>query len=128
MLDFHYLRLSILLLLNIPKWKIYRKVWEESFKLYNLLQQTVTAFNQDMGITSYVFAHLNPTNYMEGIPDHQSGSKLINRCPGVLSPELYKFCATPIGRESAIIEGKILFTRVGCDACHRPTLKLVSHP
>lgn len=95
---------------------------------YNLLQQTVTAFNQDMGITS-TYLPLNPTNYMEGIP-------------GITNPEVndqsidalvfyLQTLQVPVQRnreESAIIEGKILFTRVGCDACHRPTLKTGQSP
>ncbi len=91
---------------------------------YSLLQQTVTAYQQDIGITS-VFLPDNPVNPEDGVhPVTASG-------PEVTEDEInavvfyLQTLKTPIRRnrsDAEVLRGETLFSQAGCGGCHRPTL------
>lgn len=97
---------------------------------YNLLQQTVGAFNQDMGITT-TFMPMNPFNYLDGM----------YYAPGI-EPELpdqsvnatvfyMKTLQAPIQRnqnDPKVQYGKTIFNNIGCESCHKQTLKTSFSP
>jgi CxxC motif-containing protein (DUF1111 family) len=85
---------------------------------YNLLQQTVNAYNQDIGITS----SFSPIDIYTGL---------------TISPEIpdqtvrnvvfyLQALKAPIQRNQGnteVIQGKNLFIETGCESCHKQTLK-----
>lgn len=87
-------------------------------QVYDLLQQTATAYNQDIGITSY----FEPFDTYSG---------------DLLSPEIdrqtisevvfyLKTLKAPIPRNQDnpdVKAGKILFSQINCAGCHKPSLK-----
>lgn len=86
--------------------------------VYNLLHQTVEALNQDIGITSIY----NPV-------DQWSGHSIE---PEILASEIHDLVfylqtlKAPIQRnpeDQNIKEGKSIFKTIGCESCHRETLK-----
>jgi CxxC motif-containing protein (DUF1111 family) len=92
---------------------------------YNLHQQTVSAFNNDMGVTSF-FLPNNPTNHLAGtnpIPDGdpEVDNKTINATIIYLQA-----LQAPIQRnqqDEQVKKGKDLFVSIGCESCHKQTLK-----
>ncbi len=91
---------------------------------FNLHQQTVQAFNQDMGITT-TYLPQNPFNYQQGTQTHPTGDPDISD-QSVNGVVFYlKVLQAPIPRNSndaAIQLGKQLFVQIGCEACHKETL------
>lgn len=91
--------------------------------VYDLLQQTVNAYNQDMGITS-VFEPLDVYTNLEIDPEVS--------IPTVNNVVFYlKSLKAPIQRspqDSEILKGSTLFNQIGCENCHRQTLKTSSSP
>lgn len=83
---------------------------------YDLLQQTATAYNQDIGITS----SFEPVDTHSGLVfDPEVSNQTINDVVFYL-----KALKAPEPRpESNSIEGKQLFTTIGCSKCHRPEMK-----
>jgi CxxC motif-containing protein (DUF1111 family) len=84
---------------------------------YDLLQQTATAYNQDIGITS---TYETDDTYT-GLPiDPEVGNQT------VLDVVFYlKTLKAPIRRnqtDADIISGKQIFTGIGCAKCHTPQL------
>lgn len=87
---------------------------------YDLLQQTVQAYNQDIGITST----FEPT-------DTYSGNEID---PEISNQEIQnvvfylKTLKAPVQRkaDSDVLSGKQLFLNVGCGNCHRPEMKTAS--
>lgn len=92
---------------------------------HNLHQQVVGAFNNDMGITSS-FLPKNPINYLAGtnsIPggDPELSDETIN---GVVF--YTQVLQTPIQRnqtDATVKQGENVFKQIGCEACHKQTLK-----
>ena len=86
--------------------------------VYNLLQQTVTAYNQDIGITS-VFNPLDVYSLKEIDPEIPTNT--------VHDVVFYlQTLKTPIQRnqnDATVQYGKNIFTQIGCVSCHKPTLK-----
>jgi CxxC motif-containing protein (DUF1111 family) len=86
--------------------------------VYNLLQQTVNAYNQDIGITSAfepndVYSHLDI--------DPEIATKTINDVVFYLQT-----LKAPVQRDqndTAVMAGKQLFIGINCAGCHRPALK-----
>lgn len=92
---------------------------------YNLVQQTVGAYNNDMGLTT-TFLPNNPFNYLEGTTSTPVGD--IEISDKSLNSNLFylQVLQTPIQRNqtnSEVIKGKDIFIQIGCEACHRQTLK-----
>ncbi|MFM9944622.1 MAG: di-heme oxidoredictase family protein [Bacteroidia bacterium] len=86
--------------------------------IYNLLQQSVTAYNQDIGITS-IFNPLDSWS-LKNIEPEVSTNKLNDV---VFYLETLK---APIQRnqnDPDIQAGKFIFMQIGCSSCHKPNLK-----
>lgn len=84
---------------------------------YDLLHQTVSAYNQDIGITS-LFDPIDPFSGLE--EDPEISTQTLNQVVFYL-----KTLKAPIPRnqmDSDVIAGKELFQSVQCAACHTPTL------
>lgn len=85
---------------------------------YNLFHQTVTAYNQDIGITS-VFNPLDAYSLKEIDPEIPTST--INDVVFYLQT-----LKAPIQRnqdDPDVIEGKKIFMNIGCSSCHKTTLK-----
>lgn len=84
---------------------------------YDLLQQSATAYNQDMGITS--FYEPNDTYTGQPIDPEVSNQKVLNVV------FYLKTLKAPIQRnqnDEDAIAGKQIFTNTGCAKCHIPSL------
>lgn len=85
---------------------------------FNLLQQTVTAYNQDMGITS----SFNPVDVYSGLTiDAEVSDKTVRDVVAYL--QLLK---APIQRNphhEQVQRGSQLFRQINCSGCHVPQLK-----
>jgi CxxC motif-containing protein (DUF1111 family) len=89
----------------------------------NLLHQTVSAYSQDMGITSdYDFNEpaINglPYPYFDNVPDPEIGNSTINNVVFYL-----RTLKAPIQRDQnnqEVLEGKSLFMAINCGKCHTP--------
>jgi CxxC motif-containing protein (DUF1111 family) len=86
--------------------------------VYNLTQQTVNAYNQDIGITSAY----SPYDVYSGLEtDPEVSTQTINDVVFYLQT-----LKAPIQRnqsKGSVIEGKDVFIQIGCEGCHRQTLK-----
>jgi CxxC motif-containing protein (DUF1111 family) len=86
--------------------------------VYNLLQQTANAFNQDMGVTS-VYEPIDPYTHLEADPE--VGNTNIQKVVFYLQT-----LQTPIQRtpnDANVLKGNELFIKIGCNGCHKETLK-----
>lgn len=85
--------------------------------VYNLLQQTANAYNQDIGITS-IFEPYDAYSNLE--IDPEVSTQTVNDVVLYL-----KALKAPIQRwkdSDLIVTGKNLFVQLGCEKCHRQTL------
>lgn len=85
---------------------------------YNLMHQTVNAYNQDMGITS----NYAPKDVYTGIDiDPEVSNSTVQNVVFYLQT-----LKAPIQRDAAnteVIKGKNIFTQINCSGCHTPQLK-----
>ncbi|WP_142784374.1 di-heme oxidoredictase family protein [Changchengzhania lutea] len=83
---------------------------------YDLLHQTVSAYNQDMGITST----FEPIDTYSGLEvDPEVSNNAVNDVVFYL-----KTLKAPIQRdEDNVFSGKNIFSEIKCASCHKPTLK-----
>lgn len=85
---------------------------------YNLLHQTVNAYNQDMGITSF----FNPVDVYSGLEiDPEVSIQKIHDVVFYLHT-----LKAPIQRnpdDPQVIQGTNIFNQINCAACHIPNLK-----
>lgn len=87
-------------------------------QVYDLLHQTATAYNQDIGITSYFEPY-----------DTYSGDKLAPEIDRQTINDVVFYLKTlkaPIPRNQDhpdVQAGKQLFSQINCTGCHKPTLK-----
>lgn len=87
-------------------------------RVYDLLQQTADAYNQDIGITSYY----EPIDTYSGdvLPeeiDRQTISDVVFYLKTLKAPE-------PRNQDHPDVQaGKALFAQINCVGCHKPTLK-----
>ncbi|MEP7108195.1 MAG: di-heme oxidoredictase family protein [Ferruginibacter sp.] len=85
---------------------------------YNLLHQTVNAYNQDIGIATY----FEPKDVYSGLDiDPEIPTATVNNVLFYLQT-----LKAPIQRnqgDAAVIQGKDLFVQAGCENCHKQTLK-----
>jgi CxxC motif-containing protein (DUF1111 family) len=85
---------------------------------YDLLQQTVRAYNQDIGITSL----FEPFDAYTGLEiDPEVSSKTVHDVVFYLKTLKAPIQRTPDNPE--IQSGKSLFLEIGCESCHKKTLK-----
>jgi CxxC motif-containing protein (DUF1111 family) len=85
---------------------------------YDLLQQTASAYNQDMGITSTY----EPYDTYSGL---ETDPEVSNQ---VLQDVVFylRTLKAPVARrqnDPAVIEGRKIFSAIGCQKCHTPELK-----
>lgn len=85
---------------------------------YNLLHQTVNAYNQDIGITST----FQPKDVYSGLNiDPEVSDVTIHNVVFYLQT-----LKTPIQRnqnDAEVVQGKNIFIQAGCESCHKQTLK-----
>jgi len=85
---------------------------------YNLLHQTVNAYNQDIGITS----SFDPVDaYTRMVIDPEISTLTVNNVVFYLQT-----LKAPIQRDagnSEVETGRKLFEKINCSGCHKPTLK-----
>lgn len=85
--------------------------------VYNLLQQTVSAYHQDIGVAS-VF---EPYDIYSGLEcDPEISTQTINQVVFYLQTLKAPIQRTPDHPD--VVAGKALFQEVGCGSCHRSTL------
>lgn len=85
---------------------------------YNLLHQTVNAYNQDIGITSYY----QPRDVYSGAEiDPEISTATVNNV--VFYLQTLKIPVQRNQNDAAVIQGKELFIQAGCESCHKQTLK-----
>lgn len=86
--------------------------------VYDLLQQTVNAYNQDMGVNS-TYEHYNTYNGLDVDPEITNNT--------ALDVVFYlKTLKAPIQRnqnDADVIAGKQLFLNISCGKCHTPQLQ-----
>ncbi len=91
--------------------------------IYDLLQQTVEAYNEDIGITS----SFEPVDVYTG---HTIEAEVSDNT--IMDLVFYlKTLKAPIQRtrdDNEIIEGKTIFTGIGCTRCHLPELETGPSP
>ena|SRR6218665_2712335 len=91
--------------------------------VYDLLQQTVDAFAQDMGIASL----FNPIDVYSGLEiDPEVSTQTVHDIVAYLQT-----LKAPIQRtqnDAQIIEGKNIFNQINCASCHKPTLQTAYSP
>lgn len=89
----------------------------------NLMQQTVNAYNQDIGITSAY----EPYDVYSGLEtDPEVSTQTINDVVFYLQT-----LKAPIQRsqtKASVIAGKELFIQIGCERCHKQTLRTGDSP
>ena len=86
----------------------------------DLLQQTVNAYNQDMGITSE-FSPIEPaingiTSYGDKVPDPEVSTNTIRNL--VFYLKTLKVPEPRNTNDPEVIKGKELFISIGCNKCH----------
>ena len=90
---------------------------------YNLLHQTVNAYNQDIGITST----FQPKDVYSGLHiDPEVSDQTIHNVVFYLQT-----LKAPVQRnqnDAEVIQGKSLFMQTGCESCHKQTLKTGTSP
>ena len=91
--------------------------------VYDLFQQTVNAYNQDMGITS-TFEHFNTYDGQDSDPEvtNQTVQDVVFYLQTLKAPIQRE------QKEAKIVSGRSIFTTVGCDRCHTPELKTGEFP
>ena len=86
--------------------------------VYDLLQQTATAYNQDMGITSL----FEPVDVYSGLEiDPEVSTKTVHDVVFYVKTLKAPIQRTPNDQE--VVNGKNMFLEIGCESCHKQTLK-----
>jgi CxxC motif-containing protein (DUF1111 family) len=105
----------------IPKGQFYIHRFGKKASAYSLFHQTVNAYNQDIGITSTY----NPQDVYSG---KQTDPEIRNSAIHAVVFYLQTLKA-PVPRNQdnpSVIKGKSLFLQIGCESCHKQTLKTTS--
>lgn len=91
--------------------------------VYDLFQQTVNAYNQDMGITS-TFEHYNTYDGQDSDPEitNQTVQDVVFYLQTLKAPIQRR------QNDDNIAKGKQLFLTIGCDKCHTPQLQTGDFP
>ncbi|HEX8059535.1 MAG TPA: di-heme oxidoredictase family protein [Cyclobacteriaceae bacterium] len=88
-----------------------------------LLQQSAAAYNEDMGITNFIFQKESSFGQSQGISDIKYDvTDSLLQCVSFYIRTL----AVPARRnanDAQVIQGKAMFLRAGCASCHTPRLK-----
>ncbi|MBN4085053.1 c-type cytochrome [Flavobacteriaceae bacterium AH-315-B10] len=102
---------------SIPQNEKYISRFGKKGAVYDLLQQTSGAYNQDMGVTS-LFEPIDPFSGLEQDPEVSTQS--INDVVFYL-----KTLKAPLRRDEdnpEVIAGEQIFSQIQCASCHMPTL------
>lgn len=88
-----------------------------------ILQQTAGAYNQDMGITNFVFPHESSKGQLQydNLNDHQITDSLLYAVAFYMQT-----LAVPARRNAddpEVIQGKMIFKQANCSSCHIPMFK-----
>lgn len=91
--------------------------------VYDLLQQTVNAYNQDMGINS-TYEHYNTYDGQEADPEvtNQTVQDVVFYLQTLKAP------VQRTQSDPDVVSGRQLFSNIGCAGCHTPQLKTGDHP
>lgn len=90
---------------------------------FNLLHQTVNAYNQDIGITS----SYSPSDVYSGFDiDPEVSNQTVLNVVFYLQTLKAPIQRTP--NDPQVMEGKTLFIQSGCESCHRQTLQTGPSP
>lgn len=90
---------------------------------YDLLHQTASAYNQDMGVTSF---YEDRDTYTYLVLDPEVSNQAVQDVVAYL-----KFLKAPIPRgydEAQVLAGEQLFAQIGCGKCHVPELQTGDSP
>jgi len=89
---------------------------------YDLMQQTASAYNQDIGVTSN-YEHYDTYSGAEVDPEvsNQTVEDVVFYLKTLKAP-------VPRTLDNAALEGRQIFTTVGCSKCHRPEMKTGTSP
>jgi CxxC motif-containing protein (DUF1111 family) len=91
--------------------------------VYDLLQQTVNAYNQDMGVNS----GFEPYNTFNGaLTDPEVSNLTVQNV--VFYLQTLKAPKQRIQTDGDVIEGKQIFTTLNCSKCHVPQMKTGNFP
>lgn len=91
---------------------------------YNIHQQTVQAFNQDMGITT-TFMPDNPVNYQSGLQSSPTADPEISDQSVNATVFYIQTLQTPFRRnanDAMVLQGAALFNQIKCNSCHKEML------
>jgi CxxC motif-containing protein (DUF1111 family) len=103
---------------SLPKSGKYIHRFGKKASTYNLLHQTVSAYNQDIGIAS----SFDPVDvYTRLVIDPEISNQTINNVVFYLQT-----LKAPIQRDqdnAEVQNGSVIFNRINCSGCHKPTLK-----
>jgi CxxC motif-containing protein (DUF1111 family) len=91
--------------------------------VYDLLQQTVNAYNQDMGITS-TYEHYN--TYDGQVSDPEVTNQTVQDV--VFYLQTLKAPVQRLQQDAKIASGRQIFFNAGCDKCHTPQLQTGDFP
>lgn len=89
-----------------------------------VLQQTAGAYNEDMGITSYVFpfeSSFGQSQNNDNVPEPELSDSLLEA-----ATHYVRTLAVPGRRnlnEPDVVAGKKIFNQIQCAACHRPMME-----
>jgi CxxC motif-containing protein (DUF1111 family) len=86
--------------------------------VYNLLQQTASAFNQDMGITS-TYEPKDPYTLADADPEVTNVALQQN----VFYLQTLQMPIQRTPKDAQVVAGKQVFKQIGCEDCHKETLK-----
>lgn len=103
---------------SIPKNGKYIHRFGKKASAYNLLHQTVNAYNQDIGITS-VFDPVDV--YSRLTIDPEISTQTVNNVVFYLQT-----LKAPVQRNQdhpEVQKGRVIFDRINCSGCHKPDLK-----
>lgn len=92
---------------------------------FNLLHQATGAFNQDMGITTTLMPK-NPINYLQVPQDYMNSDPEVSDASLGALVFYLQVLQAPLRRNSGnaeVLKGEALFKTIGCEKCHRETLK-----
>lgn len=91
--------------------------------VYDLFQQTVNAYNQDMGITS-TYEHYNTYDGQDSDPEvtNQTVQDVVFYLQTLKAPIQRR------QQDPTILGGKQIFSNAGCDKCHTPQLQTGDFP
>jgi len=90
--------------------------------VYDLLQQTATAYNEDIGITS-TYELIDTYSGVEFDPEisNQTIQDVVFYLKTLKAP-------VPRSENDEILSGKAIFLTIGCAGCHRPEMKTGESP